>query len=389
MISRTPQQLAILGVCVLLFASGQFHRAAGGVLAPIWAQEFALDPARLGQVIGVVFLATIVAQGPVGAALDQFGPRRVLPLSMLFLAVATLGCIAAEGYASLMAARIGIGIGLASTGIGMYLLIARHFDAAEFGYLNGLMVTLGGIGGLAATYPLAELIARLGWVTVFVGLAGVTALLAGLIAVVTRPGAEEEASRKAAPVSYRAVLVAPGLPLLLALSVVTYAPIVTLTGLWGGPYFADVHGLTLQQTGAILFLLFAATMAAGSVFGWLDKRGTDRRLVVAGSAALSAAALGGLALGAGGTALTAAVLMAISVFAQQFYVPLLAELKERVPDAALGRASALFSILAVGAIPAMQTLFGVLLDWSGGYAVPFGAMALCLTAASAAMAARG
>jgi hypothetical protein len=53
------------------------------------------------------------------------------------------------------------------------------------------------------------------------------------------------------------------------------------------------------------------------------------------------------------------------IFAQQFYVPLIAQLRDVVPDAAIGRASSLYTIIAVAAIPAFQTLFGIVIEHSG------------------------
>ncbi|MEO1797355.1 MAG: MFS transporter, partial [Pseudomonadota bacterium] len=272
----TFRQIILLGVCVALFALGQFHRAAGAVAAPLWTTDFGLTAEELGTVIGVIFLATILAQAPIGAALDRFGPRAVLTLTIALVAAGTYACLWASGYASLLLARIAIGVGLASTGVGMYLLLARNFPNDQFGFLNGLMVTLGGIGGLAATYPLAALVEAQGWRAVFAGLSVGTLVPALAVFLATRPGSDDT-PKEDAPVPLTQLLQTPGFLPILAMSVVTYAPIVTITGLWGGPYFTDVHGLSLSQTGAILFWLFAATMIAGTVFGLLDKKGAPRR----------------------------------------------------------------------------------------------------------------
>ncbi|MEM9349774.1 MAG: MFS transporter [Pseudomonadota bacterium] len=356
----TSRQYILLAVCVALFALGQFHRAAGAIAAPLWANDFALSAEQLGTVIGVIFIATIVTQAPIGAALDRFGPRLVLTVTIALVALGTYACLWATGYETLLIARIAIGMGLASTGIGMYLILARNFPAEDFGYLNGLMVTLGGIGGLAATYPLAALVESYGWRPVFAGLTFGTLALAAAMFLATKPGATD-AKPDQDTTTLKDLLATPGFPAILLLSIVTYAPIVTITGLWGGPYFTDVHGLSLSATGAILFALFASTMVAGTVFGILDKRGVSRRLTTVGAALASAICFAATALFTAQGPWVAATLFFAAIFAQNFYVPLLAELKDRVPDAAIGRATSLFSIVAVGAIPVLQTAYGAIL----------------------------
>ena len=53
------------------------------------------------------------------------------------------------------------------------------------------------------------------------------------------------------------------------------------------------------------------------------------------------------------------------IFAQQFYVPLIAQLRDVIPEAAIGRATSLYTIIAVAAIPTFQTLFGIVIEHSG------------------------
>ena len=53
------------------------------------------------------------------------------------------------------------------------------------------------------------------------------------------------------------------------------------------------------------------------------------------------------------------------IFTQQFYVPLIAQLRDIVPEAAIGRATSLYTIVAVAAIPTFQTLFGIVIEHSG------------------------
>lgn len=80
----------------------------------------------------------------------------------------------------------------------------------------------------------------------------------------------------------------------------------------------------------------------------------------------------------------AAALLFVMVFSQQFYVPLIAQLRELVPDAAIGRATSLYTIIAVAAIPTFQILFGTVIqsaskfDPETSYQIAFAGMALLI-----------
>lgn len=379
------QSLVVLTTCVFLFGMGQFHRAAGAIVAPVWQAQFSLSADQLGFVISVIFIVNIVAQGFIGSLLDKYGPRLIISGFLIILALGTLACIYANSFFGLVLARIVLGTGLSAGGVGMYMLLARNFPADQFGFLNGLMVTLGGIGGLAATYPLAFVIDRFGWTNVFVGLSVFTALLAAIIFATAQKEPKEADDAPKPRISFVSLLKNKNLHPILLMGFVTWAPITCITGLWGGPYFKAVHGLSLSETGLFQMLFFAATMTSGTVFGLIDKYSSvSRYTVILTASAISVLCLGLIAFTDKLPLYPAAALLFVMVFSQQFYVPLIAQLRDVVPDAAIGRASSLYTIIAVAAIPTFQTLFGVVIQTTSNlppetsYQIAFGGMAVMI-----------
>ncbi|WGI21416.1 MFS transporter [Amylibacter sp. IMCC11727] len=384
-LSLSLQSLVVLTTCVFLFGMGQFHRAAGAVVAPVWQDQFALSADQLGFVISVIFIVNIVAQGFIGTLLDKYGPRIIISLFLLILALGTLACIYANSFVGLVVARLVLGLGLSVGGVGMYMLLARNFHADQFGFLNGLMVTIGGIGGLAATYPLAFVIDRFGWTNVFIGLSIFTACLAAMVFATAQKEPKESDTAPQPKISFFSLLKNKNLHPILLMAIVTWAPITCITGLWGGPYFKAVHGLSLNETGAFQMLFFAATMTSGTVFGLIDKyTHISRYTVILTASAISVLCLAALALADALPLYVAAALLFVMIFSQQFYVPLIAQLRDVVPDAAIGRASSLYTIVAVAAIPAFQTLFGIVIQSTNtlppetSYQYAFGGMALLI-----------
>ena len=65
--------------------------------------------------------------------------------------------------------------------MGAYVVYARWLPPERFASIAANMIAVGSIGGIVATTPLALLLEQVTWRTMFVGLAGVTALLAAML----------------------------------------------------------------------------------------------------------------------------------------------------------------------------------------------------------------
>ena len=381
----------VLSVCVGIFALGQFHRASGSVFTPILMDRFALSAATIGGLVSVMYFATILSQMPFGIALDRYGPRPVLSACITAVAFGTVLFALGGGFEATVFARIMIGIGLAAMGAATHVIIARNFKEDDFGYVSGLVVTLGGVGGLLGTYPLALALERAAWPWVFGLISILTLLLALGVFRAIAPGAGDLSPQEgdADQIGFLGLLRQKEFVKILAMSLMTYAPITTITGLWGGPYLQDVAGLSPERAGAVLLLLFAATIVGGFVFGLLDKRAASRKRVILIAVGLSTASLAVLAALDRPNTLVGVGLLLVMVFCQQFYVPLGAHMRKSVPDRMLGRASTLQAMVAVAAIPALQILFGSILDGAARsgfmvedqYRFAFGLMALMIALA--------
>ena len=120
--------------------------------------------------------------------------------------------------------------------------------------------------------------------------------------------------------------------------------------------------LSAETSGALLLVMFVCTIAAGYVFGLLDRKLSKRyrliviSIVISGGSLLILATLGDV------SAPVAVGLLLVMIFAQQFYVPLGAHMRQIIPDGLMGRASTLTALSGVAGIPLMQTAFGVVLD---------------------------
>lgn len=364
----THRRIIVLAVCVGIFALGQFHRASGAVFSPILMERFDASAATIGGLVSAMFLATVIAQTPFGALLDRFGPRFVVAGCMLLIAAGAAVFALGETFEALLASRIMIGVGAASMGAASHVIIARAFPARDFGYISGLVVTLGGVGGILGSYPLSVALERLPWALVFGAVAALTVgLTLAILTAIRGEGPAPEPAEGALRGGYLTLLRNAEFLKILTLAIVTWAPITAISGLWGGPYLQNALGLSAETAGAVLSLMFVMTLSAGYVFGALDRRMSSRRTLIFIGAGVSMTSLFILAALPDPSAPVAIGLLLTMMFSQQFYIPLAAHMRKTAPDHILGRASTLLTLVAVAAIPAMQAAIGALLDLAAAW----------------------
>jgi predicted MFS family arabinose efflux permease len=159
------------------------------------------------------------------------------------------------------------------------------------------------IGTLVAATPLAWASATIGWRNAFVVLGGITAVVTALFFAFVRDDPPDAAvprrHRETLAEVWRGLLEVwrtPGLGPVFAMHTFTYACMVTVLGVWAGPYLHDVHNLDTVARGNVLFAMGLASIAGPLCFGPLDRVfGTRKKIVITG-ATLSISVYAALAL---------------------------------------------------------------------------------------------
>src|ERR1041384_2573796 len=93
---RAVNPLSAIAIAVVatlggLYVVSQFLRNSVGVIAPNLAAEMGLSPIDLGLLSSIYFFVFAATQIPLGVALDRFGPKRCMLVSIAFT---VLGCMA-------------------------------------------------------------------------------------------------------------------------------------------------------------------------------------------------------------------------------------------------------------------------------------------------------
>lgn len=277
----SPLAIALFGL--LPFGLGYFlsylFRAANAVVAPDLVRELSLDATSLGFLTAAYLLAFSLFQLPLGVLLDRYGPRRVQAAMLAIAAAGALLFALGRDVVTLTIARGLIGLGFAGGLMASFKAVVVFVPEPRRAVASSTVMSLGALGLLVSTSPLATLVQSYGWRGVFMGLAAATIVVAAMVyLLVPRPdplGQPQPLSAQVASVTAimrdRAFLrLAP----LLGLSAGTHIAIQTL---WAGPWWRDIGGLPQADVAQQLFWMalafFAGILGTGFVADFFVRRG--------------------------------------------------------------------------------------------------------------------
>lgn len=363
----------LLALCASFLLS-QFQRASLSVIAPDLMADVGLTPEGYGFVASGIFLGVLLGQIPVGVLLDRFGARKTTSAMLLLAVVSTLVFAAADSTGLMFAARLATGLGFSASLMGTMVVAARWFPADRFAMITALILAgAGGLGSLLAATPMALLSDWLGWRGTFYLLAGITLLssLAVFIFVVDAPEGHPYHQRRIEGLreglaGLVQVIRLPQISYVLMLSTIGFATLMTILGVWGGPYLHDVHGLDAIDRGNVLALLAIGNIIGFLVFGPLDRIFDTRKYVILVGGVANIALLATLALTPVLSYLQIAVLFFVLGFVGSYHVANLALGRALFPDALVGRGMTLINLFTFLGLASMQIIAGLIVGHFAG-----------------------
>jgi MFS family permease len=261
--------LAVKGSLILRvflpFVTGYYlaflFRTINAVMASHLATELGLGAGDLGLLTSVYFLTFAAAQIPIGMLLDRYGPRRVQSTLMVVAALGSALFAASENFSMLLLGRALIGLGVAAALTAGMQALVLWFPRERVPLLNGLMVMLGALGAVTATWPAELLLASIGWRELFGLLAALTAVCAIMVHIVVPEAAP---ASKAISAGLKKVYTDPRFWRLAPLSASCIGTAWALQGLWAAQWLADVDGLDRAAVVQHLFIM-AVALSVGAI----------------------------------------------------------------------------------------------------------------------------
>ncbi len=389
----------ILVCCCLSYVISQFYRSANAVIGPDLMRELHLTPDDLGILTGAFFVTFAISQIPVGIALDRWGPRNTMLVTMAIAFLGSLWFAAGDGLVELTMARVVLGFGCGALLTGPMVLFGRWFPPDRFATYSGILIAFGSLGVIASTAPLAWFSQAFGWRTAFHVTAGFTVLLMLLAWFTLRDNPEgtvpAAGKRESLAETIRGigdVVRNRNFPYLFVIIFNAYATFITLLGLWSGPYLYDVHGLDTSARGNVL--IFMAIGSAVGYFAWgpLDRIFNTRKWLIAVGAGTQLACFSAIILLPGLPVWLVGGLLTLMALMNGSSVMIFAHARSVFPPALAGRGITTLNIGTMGGAAFQQILTGYLMGWltpAGGhpdetaYRIVFGVQAALLAVALA------
>ncbi len=365
------QGLIIVATLATAYVASHFFRSANVTIGLDLMRDLHIGPEALGALTGAFFFGFSAMQIPCGFFFDRYGPRLTV-FGMLILATigGTIFALAPD-WPTLLAGRAMMGAGFGVMLIGSMVVISRWFPPDRFSTLSSMVLSIGLIGNLLATTPLAWAAEAVGWRTVFGGVVAFTAVAAVAVYLVVRdapPGHPFLARKTESPREMlrglAEVIRNPRLPCILALNFCNYACSFTVQGLWGGPFLREVHGLTKVQSGNVLLAAVIAYQIGMLVFGPLDRVLDTRKWIALTGTLIIAAILGILGLWGGvwgHPPMWIAIGAIVGIgFVSASSTMIMSHGRAIFPDRLIGRGMATINTSVMLGVACMQTLSGII-----------------------------
>jgi MFS family permease len=290
---------------LLALASGHMLstllRTIPAISLDVMAADFGTAPQKLAGLTSIYHFAFAASQIPVGAAMDRFGVR---PVSLSLLIGTVFGALAsglATGPESFLFGQFLLGVATSGMLMCPMTLAAKQMTPARFGLWSGIILSIGNIGMLLSSSPLAFVVERWGWRAGFWISAGFGVVVAlTVFALVPRQQAAH--ADRSSPLAQMTEVIRLGLSRqlrgLIAVALVSLAASLVLRGLWGGPWLMQIKGLSRIEAGNELGLFTLSLIVGPLLIGLLDRNVGHRREVLAAAHLVAVLALALMAAGA-------------------------------------------------------------------------------------------
>ncbi len=269
---RPPRALLVWAVGVFAYLCAVSGRASFGVAGVEASERFGVDGAVL-SLFGVVQLGTYAAaQIPAGLLLDRLGPRRMMVIGAVTMAVGQLLLAIATDVPTALLARLLTGVGDAATLISVVRLVTVWFPTHQVPVFTQLATMIGQFGQAVAAVPFLALLVGAGWTAAWSGLAFLLVLSVLLVLAVVQdapPG--DPTDHVPEPVRagqvLRDVFTSRQAWSGFFLHALTLATVNSFMFLWGVPYLTEGHGLGAAEVGTLLTVNVVVMVALGPLIG--------------------------------------------------------------------------------------------------------------------------
>jgi len=290
----TQTKVRMATVAWLLTAVYYFYqyalRSAPAVMMPQLSEAFNLTALGVASIIGLFYYGYSPFSLVAGAAMDRFGPRRLVPGAAITVGIGAL--LFATGHTQVASVgRFIQGAGGVFALVGAIYIATKNFPASQAATLIGATQMFGMAGGSAGQFVVGPLIGRgLSW-TLFWIIMGIIGLAIGVVLFFMIPAEEpkENGSEGLKPIinAFATVFKNPQSILCGLIAGLLFLPTTIFDMIWGVRYLQEAHGVDYASA-----VLRSSTVP----FGWIigcpllglisDRLGRRKPVIIGGGVVL-------------------------------------------------------------------------------------------------------
>jgi predicted MFS family arabinose efflux permease len=272
------RSLIIFSSLISLYFFALVHRIGIAVIAIDMMKEFSVDASLIGLMSSMYFFPYAIAQIPVGIMLDRIGVRKTI---VILSSIACIGSLIFSLSPSLELVSLGramIGFGVGGYYVSGYKAISIWFDQRKFATLTGTFTSLGNLGAIFATFPLAIITLYIGWRYSFLLITIIMIILTVLAWISIEEYKSKEFYSERNIISDLKIVFSHREFLLLSIiPFLAYGLTLSFQGLWGGPFLADVYNMDKSTVGFLLLFISIGFIISSSLSGYISDKIRKRK----------------------------------------------------------------------------------------------------------------
>ncbi|WP_431282899.1 MFS transporter [Humitalea sp. 24SJ18S-53] len=352
-------------------------RTLPAIAVDVLTLDLGVTAEGLAALTGAFHFAFAAGQIPVGVALDRYGVKTV---ALWLCATVTLGAALAAvagGAGGFLLAQVVLGLGCSGALLCPMTYAAKILSPQKFGLWGGMIQAFGNCGMLLSASPLALIVDGAGWRVGYWANVGLGIAVIALIVAILPRGDKDTAPPRAMVPEARGVvrlLFSRGLRNVVVLAFCSFAVMIGVRGLWGGPWLMEVKGFSRIEAGNILLFATFALVIGPALAGALDRHFGRRWLLMAVGHLLAAGFLALVLLGGGLPGWWDAAMLFGYFLTLSMHVLIFALVRGATAPADVGKAMAAVNLSFFAGAAVLQAASGPVGAWGG----PAAAMAfLC------------
>lgn len=258
------------------------QRTSMGVASLEASERFSTSATQLASLAVLQLVVYASMQVPVGVLLDRFGPRAMLSIGALVMAIGQAFVAESQVLEWAIVGRMLVGMGDAFTFISMIRMSNNWLSGSKAAIAQQWLATIGQLGQILSAVPFAFILHLSGWNFAFLTMSGLGLAIGVLVFVGARdsevPGEHRSASIALVLQTLRRNVKRPSVQMAFWTHFTTQSPGTVFALLWGVPFLVEAEGKSTTYAATVLTVFVLTNASLGPVIGAFTSKFPERRL---------------------------------------------------------------------------------------------------------------